>query len=451
MHKRIQLKNATIVNEGRRFVGSLLIDNDRIEQVLEGRDAVTHIPADEVVDAEGCFLLPGVIDEHVHFREPGLTHKADMECESRAAAAGGVTTWLDMPNTLPQTTSMDEFDEKLGLAAERSHVNFGFFFGATNDNSLLFRHLNPRRVAGVKLFMGSSTGNMLVDREESLRHVFAESPIPIMAHCEDSDLIAHNLRKIRAIHVDQIPVSLHAQIRSEEACYRSTRLAVSLAREYGSRLLVAHVSTARELALFSGESPTARGAWIGAEACLGHLLFCDEDYARLGSRIKVNPAIKRRSDRDALRAALLDGHIATVATDHAPHLIREKMGGADVAASGMPMIQFSLPAMLELTEQGVLGVEDVVRLMCHRPADVFQIENRGYLREGYKADLVLVRSHAPWTLTPNLIRSKCNWSPLEGSLFHWRVEKTYCNGFLVYNKGHLTDENIHGEAVTFGH
>lgn len=450
MHKRIQIKNATIINEGRRFVGSLLIDNDRIEQVLEGRDAVTQIPADEVVDAEGCYLLPGMIDEHVHFREPGLTHKADMECESRAAAAGGVTTWLDMPNTLPQTTSMDEFDEKLERAAAQSHVNFGFFIGATNDNSILFRHLNPRRVAGVKLFMGSSTGNMLVDREDSLRRIFDESPILIMTHCEDSDLIARNLRQIRASHVSTLPISLHAQIRSEEACYRSSHVAVSLAREYGARLLVAHISTARELDLFTPTPPPAQGAWIGAEACLGHLLFCDRDYQRLGARIKVNPSIKTQKDRDALRRALLDGRITTVATDHAPHLIGEKAGGADTAASGMPMIQFSLTAMLELTRKGVLEIEDVVRLMCHRPADVFQIENRGYLREGYKADLVLVRPDAPWTLTPNLIRSKCNWSPLEGSVFHWRVEKTYCNGFLVYNMGHLTDENIHGEPVTFG-
>jgi len=450
MHKRIQIKNATIVNEGRRFVGSLLIDNDRIEQVLEGRDAVTHIPADEVVDAEDCFLLPGVIDEHVHFREPGLTHKADIECESRAAAAGGVTTWLDMPNTVPPTTSMDEFEEKLDLAAEKSHVNFGFFFGATNDNLLLFRHLNPRRVAGVKLFMGSSTGNMLVDREESLRRIFAESPIIIMTHCEDTALIHNNLKAVKARYAAPLPVCLHTRIRSEEACYRSTRLAVSLAEEYGARLLVAHVSTARELELFGGEAPTERGKWIGAEACLGHLLFCDEDYDRLGARIKVNPSVKSRQDREALRRALRDGRIATVATDHAPHLIREKTGGADEAASGMPLLQFSLPAMLEMTEQGLLTPEDVVRLMCHRPADVFQIENRGYLREGYKADLVLVRPHRPWTLTPNLIRSKCNWSPLEGTVFHWRVEKTYCNGFLVYNKGHLTDENIHGEPVTFG-
>lgn len=444
MHRRIQIKNAIIVNEGRQFVGSLLIDNDKIEEIVEGADTPTHIPADEVVDASGCYLLPGVIDEHVHFREPGLTHKATIASESYAAAAGGVTTFFDMPNTLPQTTTRAAFEAKEALAAENSHVNYAFFFGATNDNTHLLQDLNPRRVAGVKLFMGSSTGNMLVDGEDTLRRIFAESPLPIVTHCEDSALIDKNMAKCQKEYGADPDVRLHSRIRSAEACYNSSSLAVTLAREYNARLHMAHVSTEAELDLFHEEYPN-----ITAEVCLAHLLFCEDDYARLGAKIKCNPSVKTARDRDALRRALTSGHISCVATDHAPHTISEKTGGAKTAASGMPLLQFSLPAMLGLVDEGVLSIERLVELMCHNPARIFQVEYRGFLREGYKADLVLVRPKSPWTVTPNIIRSKCNWSPLEGNVFHWRVEKTYCNGFLVYNKGHLTDENIHGEPVTF--
>lgn len=432
-----------MVNEGCRKRGTLIIEDDRIEEILEG-DAQPVIPVDEVIDGTGCYLLPGLIDDHVHFRDPGLTAKGDFASESRAAAAGGVTTVFDMPNCLPQTTTWQAYEEKWRIAAEKSVVNYGFLFGATAGNAYELEKLNPRKVAGVKLFMGSSTGNMLVDNERSLQAIFEHSRLPIMAHCEDSHLIAANLERIQAIFGDDPAVEHHPEVRNAEACYRSTALAVKLARETGARLHVAHLTTARELELFDPTDPQ-----ITAEACVGHLLFTDQDYPRLGSRIKVNPAIKTAEDREALRAALRSGKIYTVGTDHAPHRMSEKVGGCVRAASGMPLIQFSLVSMLELVDQGVLTIERLVQLMCHHPADLFQVENRGYLREGYKADLVLVRPHVPWTLTPNRIQSRCNWSPLEGHTFHWRVERTFCNGFPIYNRGHVTDEKYRGQAVCF--
>ena len=432
-----------MVNEGSRKRGTLIIEDDRIEEILEG-DAQPVIPVDEVIDGTGCYLLPGLIDDHVHFRDPGLTAKGDFASESRAAAAGGVTTVFDMPNCLPQTTTWQAYEEKWRIAAEKSVVNYGFLFGATAGNAYELEKLNPRKVAGVKLFMGSSTGNMLVDNERSLQAIFEHSRLPIMAHCEDSHLIATNLERIQATCGNDPAVEHHPEVRNAEACYRSTALAVRLARETGARLHVAHLTTARELELFDPTDPQ-----ITAEACVGHLLFTDQDYPRLGSRIKVNPAIKTAEDREALRAALRSGKIYTVGTDHAPHRMSEKVGGCVRAASGMPLIQFSLVSMLELVDQGVLTIERLVQLMCHHPADLFQVENRGYLREGYKADLVLVRPHVPWTLTPNRIQSRCNWSPLEGHTFHWRVERTFCNGFPIYNRGHVTDEKFRGQAVCF--
>lgn len=432
-----------MVNEGSRKRGTLIIEDDRIEEILEG-DAQPVIPVDEVIDGTGCYLLPGLIDDHVHFRDPGLTAKGDFASESRAAAAGGVTTVFDMPNCLPQTTTWQAYEEKWRIAAEKSVVNYGFLFGATAGNAYELEKLNPRKVAGVKLFMGSSTGNMLVDNERSLQAIFEHSRLPIMAHCEDSHLIAANLERIQAICGNDPAIVHHPEVRNAEACYRSTALAVRLARETGARLHVAHLTTARELELFDPSDPQ-----ITAEACVGHLLFTDQDYPRLGSRIKVNPAIKTAEDREALRAALRSGKIYTVGTDHAPHRMSEKVGGCVRAASGMPLIQFSLVSMLELVDQGVLTIERLVQLMCHHPADLFQVENRGYLREGYKADLVLVRPHVPWTLTPNRIQSRCNWSPLEGHTFHWRVERTFCNGFPIYNRGHVTDEKFRGQAVCF--
>lgn len=444
MHKRTLLHRATLVNEGRIFKGSVLIEDDHIEEITEGDEALPHIPADTVVDASGCYLLPGVIDEHVHFRDPGFPHKADWTTESRAAAAGGVTTVFDMPNTNPQTTTAAAVRAKLDLAAGRSVVNYGVFIGATNENAEELAHVDRRKVCGIKLFMGASTGNMLVDDDAALERLFEQARLPIMAHCEDSHRIAEELAACQQTEGPDPDVRFHSRIRSAEACYASTERAVTLARKHGARLHVAHVSTARELSLF-----TPGDARITAEACLPHLLFCDEDYARLGSRIKCNPSVKTAADRAALRQALNDGRIATVATDHAPHTLTEKQGGTASAASGMPMVQFSLVAMLGLVDEGVLTLPRLVELMCHAPARLFSVESRGYLREGYKADLVLVRPHTPWTLTPNNIESRCNWSPLEGRTFKWRVEKTYCNGFLLYNQGHVTDECFRGEPVTF--
>lgn len=444
MHRRICIKNATIVGEGHRFVGSLVTEDHRIAEIVEGQDVEPSVPADEIINAEGCHLLPGVIDTHVHFREPGLTHKADIESESRAAAAGGVTTFLDMPNNTPQTTTIEALRDKLELAYNKSHVNFGFYIGATNSNLSEIMHINPRKVCGIKLFMGASTGNMLVDNPDSLRDIFECAKMPIVAHCEDTAAICKNMERIKEQYGEDPDVALHAVIRNEDVCYKSSSTAAKLAAETGARLHIAHISTAKELQLIKPSRPN-----ITAEACVPHLLFCDEDYARLGSRIKCNPAIKSRKDREALRKALTSGKIFTVGTDHAPHLLREKAGGCIKAVSGMPMIQFSLISMLELTEQNILSIEQVVELMCHNPARLFDIENRGFLREGYVADLTLVRPKAYWTLTPNRIESKCGWSPLEGHTFHWQVEKTFCNGFMIYNQGHITNTDFHGQAVTY--
>lgn len=444
MHRRICIKNATIVGEGHRFVGSLVTEDHRIAEIVEGQDVEPSVPADEIINAEGCYLLPGVIDTHVHFREPGLTHKADIESESRAAAAGGVTTFLDMPNNTPQTTTIEALRDKLELAYHKSHVNFGFYIGATNSNLSEIMHINPRKVCGIKLFMGASTGNMLVDNPDSLRDIFECAKMPIVAHCEDTAAICKNMERIKEQYGEDPDVALHAVIRNEDVCYKSSSTAAKLAAETGARLHIAHISTAKELQLIKPSRPN-----ITAEACVPHLLFCDEDYARLGSRIKCNPAIKSRKDREALRKALTSGKIFTVGTDHAPHLLREKAGGCIKAVSGMPMIQFSLISMLELTEQNILSIEQVVELMCHNPARLFDIENRGFLREGYVADLTLVRPKAYWTLTPNRIESKCGWSPLEGHTFHWQVEKTFCNGFMIYNQGHITNTDFHGQAVAY--
>lgn len=439
---RTLITNAKIVNEGRRTVGSIVIDGGYITDMTSEAQQ-PDASFDETIDASGCLVLPGVIDDHVHFREPGLTAKADIDSESRAAAAGGVTTYFDMPNTVPQTTTLEALDEKFALARTKSHVNYSFFFGATNDNRSLFDRLDTHRIPGIKLFMGSSTGNMLVDRKEALEDIFRTAPLPLMAHCEDTTIINRNMEAMREGDPRFPDVRLHPLIRSEEACYESTALAVSLAKRFGARLHVAHLTTAKELGLFAAGDPN-----ITAEATVGHLMFCDADYERLGALIKVNPAIKTAGDRDALRAALTDGRIAVVGTDHAPHLAEQKQGGCDKAASGMPMIQFSLVAMLELVDAGVLTVERMAELMCHAPARLFGVRERGFLRSGYKADIVIVRPDRPWTVTKDTIESRCGWSPMEGHTFRWRVERTLCNGHTVYNNGTVDGRYI-GEAVTF--
>lgn len=435
---------ATIVNEGRSFKGCLTLENDLIASVTEG-DAVPEGHFDLRLNAEDCVVMPGVIDDHVHFREPGLTAKADIESESRAAAYGGVTTFFEMPNTLPQTTTLDALNQKLELAQGKSHVNYSFFFGATNQNAHLFERLNPKRVPGIKLFMGASTGNMLVDRLETLENIFKNAPLPIMTHCEDTQLVNQNMAEAKRLYGDDPAVEHHPAIRSAEACYHSSALAVELATKYGAQLHVAHLTTARELSLF-GHNPR-----ITAEAVIAHLWFSDADYRTRGTQIKCNPAVKTSADRDALRAALTDGRISVVATDHAPHLVSDKVGGCAKAASGMPMVQFSLPAMLELCEKGVLTIERVVELMCHAPARLFAVSKRGFIKPGYKADLAIVRCGEPWTVTKDCVQSKCKWSPMEGEKFRWRVVQTICNGHLLLDKDGTFDAQYRGEEVAFCH
>ena len=439
---RTVIQGGRIVNEGKIFDGSIVVEDTKINKIVEGETS-PEVVADEIIDASGCFVLPGVIDDHVHFREPGLTEKADIDSESRTAAAGGVTSFFDMPNTVPQTTTLEALDEKFALAAQKSHVNYSFFFGATNDNVALFDQLDAHRIPGIKLFMGSSTGNMLVDRRESLERIFSSARLPIMAHCEDTDIINRNMAEAKLKYGDDPEVSHHPEIRSEEACYESTRLAVELAQKHQARLHIAHLTTAKELKLI-----TYHSSLITAEATVSHLYFSDSDYATLGTRIKCNPAIKTAQDRAALRQALNDGRIAVIGTDHAPHLLSQKEGGCARAASGMPMIQFSLVTMLELVDEGVLSLERLVELMCHHPARLFEVRNRGFLREGYQADIVIVRPNSHWVCTKDTILSKCGWSPMEGHEFSWQVERTLCNGHTVYADG-AVDADYIGQPVSF--
>ena len=439
-HVKILIQHATIVNEGSRRVGSLLVSDGRIEQISYGHD----LPATDahVLDAAGAYVLPGAIDSHVHMREPGLTHKATMQSESRAAVAGGVTSVMDMPNTVPQTTSVSAWEDKMQQAARTCHANYAFYLGATDSNLPEILRLDWTRSPGVKVFMGASTGNMLLDDEPHLRQLFAQCPTLLMTHCEDSARINARMAEVCSLYGEDPDVIHHPDIRDEEACTRSSELAVRLARESGARLHVAHISTARELQLFSPADTR-----ITAEACVPHLLFDSHDYARLGTRIKCNPAIKQTADRDALRAALSDGRISTVSTDHAPHLLTDKAGGCRRAASGMPMVQFSLPAMLTLASQGVLSMERVVELMCHNQALIFGIAERGFLREGFRADIALVRP-VEWRVERSDILSLCGWSPLEGATLKWRVEHTWVNGIEVWD-GRSISEATRGQALHF--
>ena len=434
------IENATIVNEEQSFKGSLLIEDDRIADIAPGREI--HAEGAVRVDAEGMLLMPGVIDDHVHFREPGLTRKATMHTESMAAAAGGVTSVLDMPNVVPQTVTLELLQERQELGLREMHVNHAFFLGVTNDNLEEVKRLDTERCPGVKLFMGSSTGNMLVDREETLRRLFRESPALIMAHCEDTARINRRIAEYKARYGEDPDVRFHSEIRDEEACLESSRLAASLAREAGARLHIAHISTAEELALAAPESG------ITLEACVPHLLYSTEDYALKGSLIKCNPAVKGPRHRQALREALTTGLITTIGTDHAPHLLSEKAGGALKAVSGMPMVQFSLPSMLTLADEGVVTKERLVSLMCHNPARLFGIRERGFLRPGYKADLTLVKPERH-TIRRDEVISLCGWSPREGERVTWQVAATWVNGQKVWD-GERVDTGVRGEALRFG-
>lgn len=442
--------NGNVVNEGVTQLADIILSGDRIEAIAPAGETPRG-DFDKIVDATGCLVLPGIIDTHVHFREPGLTHKADIESESRAAAYGGVTSFFDMPNTVPQTTTLEALNGKQALAQEKSHVNYSFFVGATNDNVDLFDHLDVHTIPGIKLFMGSSTGNMLVDKDESLAHVFrkaSELGLPVMAHCEDTDIINANMHNAKAEYGDDPDVALHPAIRSVEACYNSSAKAVKLAREYNSRLHIAHISTEKELSLIPTRKDACDMPAITAEATVAHLLFSDEDYKTMGTRIKCNPAIKTSADRDALRKALADGTIYTIGTDHAPHALSEKEGGAAKAVSGMPSLQFSLVAMLSLVDQGVLTVEQLVCLMCHNPATLFSVRERGFIRPGYKADIAIVKNDKPWELTTAEIQSKCGWSPFEGCTFQWRVVHTIVNGNHILDNG-VFHSDTHGEQIMF--
>ena len=443
--KRTYIHNARIVNEGQTFEGAIVIENEVIAEVLKAGETPAS-PCDETIDAEGLYLIPGVIDDHVHFRDPGLTHKADMYTESMAAAAGGVTSYMDMPNTNPLTTTLEALENKFQDAATKSIVNYSFYFGATNDNADLMPKLDKQKVCGVKLFMGSSTGNMLVDQMDTLKNIFANAGMLIATHCEDQQIISANTAAYKEKYGEDPDVKYHPEIRNEEACYRSSALAVQMAKETGARLHIMHISTAKELELLENKPIEEKN--ITAEACVSHLFFCDEDYEKFGARIKCNPAIKTKKDRDALRQALTSNLIDVIGTDHAPHLLSEKQGGALKAVSGMPTLQFSLLSVMELVHQELLSIEQLVQKMCHAPASLYQMEKRGYIRPGYKADLVLLNPAHEWTVTNECILSKCGWSPMEGQTFHSKVERTFVNGHQVYANNKV-DTNHRGQALTF--
>jgi dihydroorotase len=440
------IKNARIVNNGTIIHGFVLVRGGIIRAVAGGEPGVDQDLA-EVVDAGGKYLIPGVIDDQVHFREPGLTHKAEIATESKAAVAGGVTSFMEMPNTRPQTTSIPELEKKYDRASEVSLANYSFYLGATNDNIEEIRKLDPEKNCGVKVFMGSSTGNMLVDDRKALEKIFKESPTLVATHCEDEATIQKNTKLYRQKYGEDIPVHMHPLIRSEEACYRSTSLAVELAKKHQTRLHVLHLSTAKELELFE-QGTSYDKKRITAEVCIHHLWFTDRDYERKGTLIKWNPAVKTLHDRDSLMAALLNDKLDVIATDHAPHTIEEKQSKYFESPSGGPMVQHSLPAMLELVHRHELSLEKVVEKMCHAPARLFGIKGRGFIEPGYKADMVLVDMDRPWTVAHKNIYYKCGWSPLEGEKLHSRVTHTWVNGKLAFQEG-LFNEMIRGERLLF--
>ena len=441
---KLLIQGARLVNEGTITLQDVLIEGERILKIAP----VIAVSQDmEVIDARGKHLLPGCIDDQVHFREPGLTHKATIETESKACVAGGITSYFEMPNTNPQTTNADAYANKLAVAEQTSWVNYGFMFGGTNDNLDEVKAIDPKTTPALKLFLGSSTGNMLVDDPNTLKEIFSAFKLPIAVHCEDEQTIKANLATYIAKFGDAIPIEHHPEIRSEEACYLSSSKAIALAKETGARLHVFHLSTAKETALFSNELPLAQKQ-ITAEVCIHHLWFSDKDYAQKGTHIKWNPAVKTAHDRDELWNALNDDRIDIIATDHAPHTLDEKAQPYTKAPSGGPMVQHALPVLLECVQQGKITLEKVVEKMCHNPAILFDIEQRGYIREGYFADLVLVDTNASQTVTRNDILYKCGWSPLEGTTLRGAVTHTIINGNVIYNQGNFV-QKPKVKALTF--
>jgi dihydroorotase len=431
---RILIKNGKIVNRGKIFVSDILIRGEFIERI--DRDISTGDA--QVVEASGKWVLPGIIDDQVHFREPGLVHKGEIFTESRAAVAGGVTSFMEMPNTIPPAVTRELLEDKYRLAGRKSLANYSFYMGTTNDNLGEVLRTDAKMVCGVKIFMGSSTGNMLVDNHKTLEAIFSESPLLIATHCEDESTILRNSEKFRSVYGEEVPFSLHPEIRSEEACYLSSSFAVSLAKKYGTRLHVLHISTGLELGLFDDQR-SLKLKKITSEACIHHLWFSREDYDRQGAFIKWNPSIKGKSDRDAIREAVKDGRIDVIATDHAPHTLEEKRNSYFKTPSGGPLIQHSLVAMLELFHQGIFSLELIVEKMAHNPAILFGIDRRGFLEEGNYADLVLVDPDSPWMVGPGNILAKCGWSPFSNQIFTSKVHKTFVSGKLVYDQGRILE------------
>lgn len=439
----ILIKSASIVNEGQIFIGDVFIKDGFIEQIGSG----LNMYADKEINAEGLHLLPGCIDDQVHFREPGLTHKADIFTESRAAVAGGITSFMEMPNTVPNTLTQELLEDKFNIASRSSIANYSFFMGAGNDNLEEVLKTNPRNVCGIKVFMGSSTGNMLVDNEKTLEGIFSKAPTLVATHCEDEATIRANAERFNSIYGDQLTPDMHPLIRNAESCYISSSFAVGLAKKFNTRLHVLHISTAIETSLFDNSIPLSQKR-ITSEACIHHLWFSDADYASKGNWIKWNPAIKTAADRDEIFKAVLDNRIDVIATDHAPHTIDEKSQPFSKAPSGGPLVQHALPAMLEFYRQGKISLEKVVEKMAHSPAICFQIENRGFIREGYWADLVLVDLNKPLTVSRSNVLSKCGWSPFEGQTFSSSVISTIVSGKLVYEQSVIKD-GIVGKRLSF--
>lgn len=441
----VLIKNAKIVNEGKIVEGDVLIENEFIVEIAE---SISPKSANcKIIDAEGNYLIPGAIDDQVHFREPGLTHKGTIETESRAAIAGGITSFIEQPNTVPNAVTQELLEEKYQIAAKTSYANYSFMMGGTNDNLEEVLKTNPRNVAGIKLFLGSSTGNMLVDNQETLEKIFSSTKMLIAVHCEDETTIKNNLEKYKAEYGEDIPVTAHHLIRSEEACYLSSSKAIELAKKTGARLHVFHLSTAKEMELFTNKIPLEEKQ-ITAEVCIHHLWFTDEDYKTKGNFIKWNPAVKTENDRKALWEALLDDRIDVIATDHAPHTLEEKQQSYLKAPSGGPLVQHAVVAMFETFHQGKISVEKIVEKMCHNPAKIFKIEKRGFIKEGFYADLVIVNAGLPWNVKKENILAKCGWSPFEGYNFKSRISHTFVNGELVYQNFKVKDKKV-GKRLLF--